>query len=204
MNIRKHKAWGALALALAAAPVSAAGVNFFRPDTGAPALLSATGVYSDIVAKKVDTAMNYFEVNAALWSDGAAKKRWIILPPGTRITYVDSTDYFDYPNKTIFVKNFYLDTVLNDSTTRRYWETRLLVNKEDLNGKDYWYGFSYRWKADASDAMYVGSAGMDSVFNYYPRGVSQGLSYKKWTFPSAEACNQCHRTGTATRPAAAG
>ena len=196
MNIRKHKAWGALALALAAAPVSAAGVNFFRPDTGAPALLSATGVYSDIVAKKVDTAMNYFEVNAALWSDGAAKKRWIILPPGTRITYVDSTDYFDYPNKTIFVKNFYLDTVLNDSTTRRYWETRLLVNKEDLNGKDYWYGFSYRWKADASDAMYVGSAGMDSVFNYYPRGVSQGLSYKKWTFPSAEACVQCHRVGT--------
>jgi hypothetical protein len=172
------------------------GVNFFDPEGPAPALLSQTGVYSDIAAKKPDTAMNYFEVNAALWSDGAAKHRWIILPPGKRVTYVDSVDYFDYPNKTIFVKNFYLDTVLDDATTRRYWETRLLVNKETPEGYDHWYGFSYRWRADGSNADYVGLSGQDTVANYYPRGITRPLSYKKWQFPSSGACQMCHNVGT--------
>jgi hypothetical protein len=198
MNIRKYKAFAALGWALAFPLAATAAVNFFDPVAGAPALLSQTGVYSDIAAKKPDTAMNYFEVNAALWSDGAAKSRWIILPPGTRITYKDNTDYFDYPNKTIFVKNFYLDTVLNDGNTRRYWETRLLVNKHDEGGFDFWYGFSYRWKADGSDAVYVGTGGLDTVANYYPRGITQPLSYKKWTFPSADACGECHKTGTSS------
>jgi hypothetical protein len=197
MNIRKFRGFLALSLALSFPAASAAAVNFFNPKTGAPALLSQTGVYISTSAKTVDTAMNYFEVNAALWSDGASKKRWIILPPGKRVTYVDTTDYFDYPDSTIFVKNFYLDTVLNDSTTRKYWETRLLVNRQDENGKDYWYGFTYRWKADGSDADKVGSGGLDTTFNFYPKGVSQGLSYKKWTFPSASACIECHKVGTA-------
>ncbi len=179
---------------------AAVGVQFFNPLAGAPALLSETGIYSDIGAKKVDTALTYFEVNAALWSDGAAKKRWIILPPGTHVTYVDTTDYFDYPNQTIFVKNFYLDTVLNDSATRKYWETRLLVNKEDDNGNDVWYGFSYRWRADGSNADNVGSGGLDTVFNFYPNGLSQGLSYKKWAFPSADICSRCHIQGTNEGP----
>src|SRR3982751_1278699 len=131
MNIRNFKGFLTLALALGFPAASAAAVNFFNPALPPPDSLSATGIYSNIAAKTVDTAMKYFEVNAALWSDGAAKKRWIILPPGTHITYVDTTDYFDYPNQTVFVKNFYLDSVLSDSTTRKYWETRLLVNKED-------------------------------------------------------------------------
>ncbi len=204
MNIRNFRGFLALSLALSFPAASAAAVNFFNPEAGAPALLSQTGVYTSTSAKTVDTAMNYFEVNAALWSDAASKKRWIILPPGSHVTYVDTTDYFDYPNQTIFVKNFYLDTVLNDSTTRKYWETRLLVNKEDAAGKDYWYGFTYRWRANGLDADNVSATGLDTTFNFYPKGVGQPLSYKKWTFPSSETCRTCHKVGTSDGQTARG
>ena len=60
--------------------------------TKAPATLSATGVYVNIAAKTLDTSAKYFKVNSALWSDDAAKKRWIILKPGKRIPYNDTAD----------------------------------------------------------------------------------------------------------------
>jgi hypothetical protein len=61
----------------------AAAFRFFDPADRetVPRLLSLTGIYSDIAARLPDTSLKYFELNSALWSDGAAKQRWIILPP---------------------------------------------------------------------------------------------------------------------------
>jgi hypothetical protein len=196
------KSWAA-GIALMALPgFAGADVQFFNPENGVPGtgLLSQTGIYSTLNAttKTPDTAMKYFEVNAALWSDGAHKARWIILPPGTHVTYVDSADYFDYPDGAIFVKNFYLDSVGSDTTTRKYWETRLLVNKEDPQGNDAWYGFSYKWNKAGDNASYAGFEGLDTAMNYYPKGLAQGMSYRKWSFPGRNACLRCHRTGTTT------
>ncbi len=174
-----------------------AAVNFFNPtDTGTiPKRLSQTGVYSNITSKTVDTALKYFEVNAPLWSDGAAKTRWIVLPPGTHVTYSDSTDLFDYPNGTRFVKLFRHERIQNDSTTLVYWETRLLVNRENVQGYDEWYGFSYKWNADATEASLVNPEnGFDTSFYYYPKSTSQPQSYKKWHFPSQSQCRTCHQT----------
>src|SRR6267142_567332 len=110
--------------------------HYFDPlDTAhVPKLLSQTGAYNNTVTKTVDTAAKYFEVNAALWSDEAAKSRWVILPPGKHIAYNDSADFFNYPESTVFVKTFKLDKIQGDSTpttSRIYWETRLLIKKTD-------------------------------------------------------------------------
>lgn len=180
---------------LASSGTAFAAFQFFDPvDTAAvPRLLSQTGLYTDIAAKVPDTALKYFDLNAPLWSDGAAKQRWIILPPGKRIAYVDTTDLFDYPDSSVFVKTFLLDAIEGDSTTRRYWETRLLVLRKGGQGAWTWHGFSYRWNADATEARLVSlENGFDTVFQGYRKGPAQAAGYKRWRYPSRADCNRCH------------
>ncbi|MCD6023838.1 MAG: glucose sorbosone dehydrogenase [Fibrobacteria bacterium] len=169
--------------------------HFFDPaDTAAvPKLLSQTGLYTDIAAKVPDTALKYFDLNAPLWSDGAAKQRWMILPPGKQVLYEDTTDLFEYPDSTVFVKTFLLDRVTGDSTTRRYWETRLLVHRKSAQGIGTWHGFSYRWNGSATEARLVSlETGFDTVFHGYTQGLSGPGSYRKWHFPSRQDCDRCH------------
>jgi hypothetical protein len=156
-----------------------------------PRLLSETGIYADIASKTTDTSLKYFEINAPLWSDGSAKKRWIILPPGRQLEYVDTTDMFDYPDSTVFVKTFLLDSIAGDSSTRVYWETRLLVQ-----GGQTWHGFSYKWNKEQTEAHLVSlEEGFDTLFYWRPQGPGGELSYKKWRFPSQRNCATCHVQG---------
>jgi hypothetical protein len=184
-----EKSLSALPLLLVLATAASAGVNFFNPTvpSAVPESMSATGIYSSIVNKTLDTAAKYFEVNAALWSDAAHKDRWIILPPGTKITYVDTTDVFVYPENTIFVKLFRHDTVAGDSNSRIYWETRLLVKKSGLG--EEWHGFSYRWNKAGTEATLVSREfGLDTVL-FLP----QAPYYRKWRFPTSVECTECHQ-----------
>lgn len=185
--------------------MSQAAFRYFDPtDTiGIPQLLSQTGLYTDNARTQLDTSAKYFDINAPLWSDGAVKKRWILLPRGRHIPYVDTEDVLDFPDSTVFVKTFWLEKVPKDSGTRVKWETRLLINKTDYanpnagpNGRDTWYGFSYRWKSDTSDAILVSrDKGFDTTFRYFPNGTSRAMGYKKWDFPSQQSCVRCHRSG---------
>jgi hypothetical protein len=183
-----------IALAGAAAPAFAA-FQFFdgsRPNT-APATISSLGLYTDIPARTADTALKFYVVNSALWSDGADKQRWIVLKPGRKIAYDDATDLFTYPDSTVFVKNFLLQRVAGEDTWV-LWETRLLVNKNDSLGRNHWYGYSYRWNAQGTDATLVPN-GFDTLFTYYPGGSSRPQSYKKWRYPSQLDCAVCHPVG---------
>lgn len=174
--------------------IAGAAFSFFDPrdSAAAPDRLSRTGIYTDIAAKITDTSLHAFAINAPLWSDGAAKMRWVILPPGRTIPYDDTTDLFEYPDSATFVKTFLLERRQGDSTSRVYWETRLLMNRRDGSGGNSWRGFSYRWNADASEAYLVDPrTGFDSVF-FYARGPVDGGSYKKWHFPSQNECDLCH------------
>jgi hypothetical protein len=190
---------------LASPAAALAAFHFFDPtDTAAvPKLLSQTGLYADIAGKVPDTALKYFDINAPLWSDGAAKQRWILLPPGKHIVYDDTTDMFSYPDSTVFVKTFLLDAVEGDSTTRRYQETRLLVHRKNGAEAGTWHGFSYRWNATATDARLVSlENGFDTVFQGYRKGPSQAQGYKRWRYPARADCNRCHvqREGGALVP----
>jgi hypothetical protein len=178
-----------------------AAFHYFDPTqpANAPALLSQTGIYANIQSKTLDTAAKAFEVNAPLWSDGAVKKRWIILKPGQHIPYNDTADYFDYPDSTVFVKNFSLVRAPGDTV---YWETRLLIRKRDAGPEPVdWYGFSYRWNAAQTDASLVPPGkGLDTVF--FATDARGRRSYKKWRFPSQGNCNSCHiGRGDPTNPA---
>ena len=83
-----------------------------------------------------------FEPTYWLWSDGADKRRWFRLPPGTQI---DTTgmDHWVFPIGTKLWKEFSLGGVL--------LETRLIERYGD-GPEDYWMG-AFVWNADQTDAV---------------------------------------------------
>ncbi|MEO6097227.1 MAG: hypothetical protein ABIW76_16775 [Fibrobacteria bacterium] len=191
------------ALLLAATPslTPAAWVHFDPADsTKVPKKFSETGFYSNWAAKTVTPEAKPFDVNSPLWSDAAVKSRWILVKAGTKVQFVPNEDYYDYPDGAVFVKLFQHDTIPGNPASRIWWETRLLVNKEVIDSvnfpaasmvkQDYWHVFSYKWTKDGSEALLVPPAGKDTFLTVTVKGQK---TFRKWTFPSVEACNQCHR-----------
>ena len=88
-----------------------------------------------------------YDVVVELWTDGAKKRRWIGLPDGTTAD-TSATGAWAPPAGTLVFKEFAYETTPGDPSTRRAMETRVLVNDAVLG----WKGFSYRWRADGSDA----------------------------------------------------
>jgi uncharacterized repeat protein (TIGR03806 family) len=105
--------------------------------------------------------------NAAFWSDGAVKERWIGLPNGQNITVGANGDW-DFPNGTVLVKNFRRDT--------RLVETRLFMRHPD----GIWAGYSYEWNAQGTDATLVRG------------GKRVTIDGQPWIYPSGAQCMQCH------------
>lgn len=145
-----------------------------------PATLSATGVFANLATMEPAAGVRAYSVNMPLWSDGANKQRWIGLPSDglhdnavtEQITFSAGGNY-RFPNGTIFAKHFEL--------AGRRIETRLLVNGEDAN----WYGVTYRWRADGSDADIVPPDGLTESIPI--DGVTQ-----TWQYPSRQQCFSCH------------
>jgi uncharacterized repeat protein (TIGR03806 family) len=149
-------------------------------DTGAPAapafpdLLSKTGCVDPNDPKKPAPGVIPYGVNAALYSDGAEKERFVALPDGTSITTKDDGD-FDLPVGTVLMKNF--------AFADRRIETRLFVRHDDGD----WGGYSYEWTDDQKDAFLLPSGktkALASVANGPPT----------WSFPSRSDCMRCHTT----------
>lgn len=166
-----------------------------------PKTLSSMGLYTNITAAKKTLIANAykFEVNSALWSDGSHKTRWVMNKPGTSITYNEKSDYWDYPDSSIFIKLFAIDTVPGDTTTRLLFETRFLVNRKEIvdsaTGKkmDNWYSYTYKWRRNQQDADLVPASGADDSIKVFPAGLGKPSVMKKWRFPADFECGLCHR-----------
>jgi uncharacterized repeat protein (TIGR03806 family) len=134
---------------------------------GVATQLSATGCVSASNATQPASGLIPYTPNAAFWSDGAAKERWIGLPDGQNITVGADGDW-DFPNGTVLMKNFRLDD--------RLIETRLFMRHPD----GVWAGYSYEWNEGQTDATLV-------------RGGKQvTIGGKTWIYPSEGQCTQCH------------
>ena len=136
-----------------------------------PATLSATGCFN--ASMQPVAALIPYDLNAPLWSDGAAKERFFAIPDGTTIGLLADGD-FDFPNGTVTVKTF--------SLAGQKIETRLLVRHSD----GLWAGYSYEWRADQTDA------------DLLPAGKSKVVVSQTWQYPSRGECMTCH-TATANR-----
>jgi mono/diheme cytochrome c family protein len=157
-----------------------------------PAVLSATGAFSNLSTLTPSTGLIPFTVNSPLWSDAALKSRWIAVPndgpPYTsdeQISFVPVGEWA-FPNGTVFVKHFEL-TVNEITGARKRLETRLLVRNAD----GAVYGVTYKWRDDNSDAdLLPGSLNED-----IPITTSSGaIRIQTWSYPSRSQCLFCHNS----------
>ena len=158
-----------LKLALAAACLPA--VLRAQDARGLPQHLGDTGLYVAGSLDKVRPDVLPFSPQYPLWSDGAAKRRWIWLPPGTSID-ASAPDAWQFPPGTKLWKEFAHGHVL---------ETRHI--ERGVDGQ--WRFGSYVWTADGKDAVLATAAGVRDL----PAPNAPGARY---TIPSEDDCRACH------------
>ena len=138
------------------------------------ALLSQTGCVNRAKPQEPAPGLVPYGVNVELWSDGAAKQRFMAIPDGTKIKVEDDGD-MTMPEGSVLVKSF--------SVGDKRIETRLLYR---FPGGE-WSGATYEWNDAQTDAVRL-DAGKEKV-------LANGQT---WTFPSPIECFVCH-TQTAGR-----
>jgi hypothetical protein len=178
--VTSRRAWhllsaGVLLLVSAATSrVLGAGATGREAEFVPPGVLSDTGLYADAATRTVDPRNRPFAPQYPLWSDGAAKRRWVRLPEGATIDVRD-VNHWDFPVGTRFWKEF-------EFGGRRV-ETRLLVKTR----VDHWEFASYAWRDDQRDADLAPADGIPRVAEVAPG---------KWhSVPSREECRACHDSG---------
>ncbi|MEZ5989841.1 MAG: PQQ-dependent sugar dehydrogenase [Planctomycetota bacterium] len=147
-----------------------------------PAKLSGTGLFQDTAKLVPNTGLIAYDVNSPLWSDDAAKQRWIGVPDGTTIDFSEDGNWA-FPVGTILVKHFEIDTG-GASLTRL--ETRVLIH--ETNG---WAGYTYVWNAAQTDADLALDGGTTALKVKDPTAPG-GFRNQTWTFPDSASCMQCH------------
>lgn len=139
----------------------------------APRLLSATGLYLPGTLT-VDPANRPYSPQYPLWTDGAAKRRWIRLPEGGVIDARDEEDWV-LPVGTRLWKEF--------AFSGRRVETRLIWRAR----ADAWVFASYVWNDAQTDAILAPSTGV--------RHVAEIGSGRRHSIPSRDDCQSCHEQG---------
>jgi hypothetical protein len=140
-------------------------------ETELPQRLSDTGLYVAGSTTAVRTENLAFSPQYPLWSDGAIKRRWLYLPPGSAID-ASRPDAWEFPRGTRLWKEF---------GYARPVETRFI---ERLNDGSWRYA-AYVWNADGSDAVLAPSEG-------FTRHPVPGIPGGTYSIPARNDCRACH------------
>jgi len=175
----------ALTLAAAAAaqappPVNAAAIMAERP----PELLSAYRLFRDAGAREPNAGVLPYDINTALYSDGALKFRYVYVPPGAQARY-DAEDVFDFPVGTVLIKTFaFAEDMRRPDANVRFLETRLLIRREAG-----WVAYPYVWNDEQTEARYAPIGAEIPVSFTDAQGQAIDLD---WAVPNVNQCRGCH------------
>lgn len=137
-----------------------------------PPRLRDTGLYNDWANRTIAPENLPYTPQYPLWSDGAAKNRWMRIPRGA---YIDASnsDVWRFPAGTKFWKEFQFG---------RRVETRFI----ELT-RTGWQFASYQWTEDETDAVLVPEAGIRQSAL-----IRDGVRH---AIPSRSDCRACHVAG---------
>jgi len=156
-------------LLLPGRPASVVAALAGTPAAQPPQRLSETGLY--LADGSIDPRNRPFVPQYPLWTDGAAKSRWIRLPEGTKID-VSDIDAWRFPPGTTLWKEF--------AWGGRKVETRMLRLAEDGE----WTFATYVWSDDQTDAVLAPAEGVRAAFAIAPG--------KAHSIPAIADCHTCH------------
>ena len=136
-----------------------------------PQRLSDTGLYMPGSTTEIRRDLVHFTPQYPLWSDGATKRRWLSLPPGTFID-ASNPNAWEFPRGTRFWKEFSMG---------RPVETRMIERLADGT----WRFASYVWNEYGTDANLAPALGIRALkVDMAPRGT--------YTIPGEADCRACH------------
>lgn len=160
-------------LRIALAVLGATGVALPQAGSGrkatAPLRLSETGLYA--AAGSIDPRNLPFTPQYPLWTDGAAKARWIRLPAGSKID-VSDVDAWRFPAGTMLWKEF--------SFGGRKVETRMIWKADE----ETWVFATYAWNEEQTDALLAPEEGLPEFVEIAPG--------RRHSIPGLADCNSCH------------
>jgi hypothetical protein len=136
-----------------------------------PQHLSKTGLYVKGSTTEIRPELVSFSPQYPLWSDGATKRRWIELPPGSFIDASDP-DAWEFPCGTRLWKEF---------SVGRPVETRFIERLADGS----WRFAAYVWNEDGTDAVL---APAETGVTLPPNDTRA----RRYIVPSEYDCRACH------------
>ncbi|MBM3775666.1 MAG: hypothetical protein FJW37_10980, partial [Acidobacteria bacterium] len=170
-----------------------------------PRRLSDTGLFASTKHLKPAPGLIPYGVSAELWSDGAAKQRYLALPGDSKISYntliypqpaPGALPGWQFPDGAVAVKTFSIEMEKGNPKSLRRLETRLLVHEKipgtDDYGEELWYGYTYVWNEQQTDAVLLGAEGLDRVLTIRDASAPGGARKQTWRFPSRAECTLCH------------
>ncbi len=153
------------------------------PPSTFPTRLSHSGLFHSVKGHVMEPALIPYSVSAPFWSDGVYKERWIALPGAdSTIEYTRSRGW-NFPEQTVLVKSFGFEMEEGNPASRRWIETRFLTKQGE------WYGYSYEWNEEQTEATLVAGGGKDREFKIKVPG---GQRTQVWHYPSRTECMVCH------------
>jgi uncharacterized repeat protein (TIGR03806 family) len=177
-----------------------------QPKVPFPSKLSETGLFASVKDHQPTAGVIPYDVIAPLWSDGASKERFMAVPGDGQIEF-DSVIYpapapgslpgWRFPDGTVFVKTFSLETEPGNPKSKRRLETRLLHHikmpgNDDEYGAQVWNGYTYVWNDEQTDAELLEAKGADRIIKIKDKSAPNGVREQKWHFPSRAECTLCH------------
>ncbi|WP_223032394.1 Ig-like domain-containing protein [Hanstruepera marina] len=124
-----------------------------------------------------------YDINSALFTDYAHKKRFVWMPNGTKAVYENDYSPLDFPVGTIIIKSFYYDNVLPSGNTKII-ETRLMYKLEDR-----WEFAKYVWNNDLTEAFFTNEGSFVSFDWIDDNNETKSVNYR---VPSRQECFTCH------------
>jgi hypothetical protein len=155
-------------------------------------LLTATGCVDPKDPTKPAPGLIPYTVASPLWSDAAAKNRFMAIPDGTFVHIkncttepetckpsaeggtTDDEGHFEFPTGTVLMKEFLFKG--------KRFETRLWAKLTDT----FWAGYSYEWNAQQTEATLVVESGLDKPV------MNDAGTMQTWHYPTRSECTECH------------
>jgi uncharacterized repeat protein (TIGR03806 family) len=159
------------------------------PTEQPPTLLSQTGIFADMQNLTIRSGCIPYGLNVPFWSDNALKKRWMCIPndgvhdaPGEQIGFSEEGEW-SFPIGAVLVKHFEMALSEMDPNVKRILETRFIVH-----ATDGYYGVTYKWLPDGSDAELL----YDGQDEQLVIDTASGPRIQMWHYPGRNECLNCH------------
>lgn len=175
-----------IALGWGGSPLEADATSAIQiPIDGKPArMISEYHLFKDPQHQVPNDGLVPYDLNTPLFTDYAAKHRFVWMPEGTSAAY-DAENAFSFPVGTVLVKTFsYPVDVADPAQGERLVETRLLIHQ--TSG---WKTFPYVWNEEGTDARLAVAGARIPLTWKQADGTERSTHY---LVPNMNQCKECH------------